>query len=1100
MVLQSTPHCGVVEGSLGGPDLDRFFPTEFLQERLRPPLQKLENMLLTGGTGVGLLWRDRRLGIEISPQVEGEEAVHRFLANQKLQGLGHLEGRGEPGSRRQNPRCQTGLHAPGRGYGSEDAAQTVSRVGTESGNRSTASQAGSKNPGYGILDRIIIDQVARCKIVRCIQNQVWNTQPAGGIPTAQLDHAGVDFNLAVNLLKGLASGNSFRNPLPGVLFAEKTLALNVREFDEVAVDERESSNSCPGQHLSTGASQRTTPDDDHCGTGNPLLTSLPDGRKGDLSGVTVRHFDSVPSCFGDLEMTPPRQGKRRRGAAGTSRQARRTPKRARGSRSGARPGARSFRAGMKRLGRVALLAAAVAGAAVTLHCYTVYSRWIDALLVTDSPVSRVIRAAPFRLSSGDHLRPEQFLSQLRRAGYGEGRKNEQLWFERSGQEILFGRSDQVWQARFSGARLAVLSLNGKTVQSAQLEPLFLSSFASSGRQRIRPLQYEDLPSHLIQAVISAEDDRFFRHGGIDLLGIARALMVNTWHWEIRQGGSTLTQQFVKNYFLHSERLLSRKLQEVFLALLVERSLSKQEIFRLYANDVYLGQIGSFAIHGLGQGTRVFFGKECEDLTLGEAATLAAMIPAPNKYSPYRNPDLLEQRRNGVLDLMEKRGYVTARQNLETRSQGLRFRKPRDLGSTNAPYFVDFITRKLAADPRVDLSIRSDIELFSTLDPDLQIAAFHAARTELERIEKMLSVRRSPPDLQVALIAADPRTGQILAMIGGRRYAQGQYNRATRALRQPGSTFKPFVFAAALEESRSRPDEALTLATPVLDAPYTMEFGGREYSPRNYGNQYSGMVSVRDALARSLNVSTVKLAEWTGLDKVARLSERMGFPGRLEPYPSLALGSYEVSLLELTQGYQVLANRGRHLPLHAWTRMTVDGQPLQEEREERQIISPQTAFLVTSALQTALDQGTGRMARQLGFDLPAAGKTGTTSDSWFVGYTPDLLCAVWVGTDHQPDLNLAGASAALPVWTQFMKQAQELGRLSAAGFQPPAGVLELEIDERSGLKASSSCKWVRKEFFLQGTEPRQVCRRHQFAENRRAARLSPGQRVVTDLMH
>ncbi len=787
-------------------------------------------------------------------------------------------------------------------------------------------------------------------------------------------------------------------------------------------------------------------------------------------------------------MSTKRQGQRRRGAAGTSRKARRTPARGRARRSGTRarrrPAARSLKAGIKRLGLIALLGATVAGAVVTLHFYTVYSRWIDALLVTDSPVSRVIRAAPFRISTGDHVRPEQFLSQLRKAGYGEGRTNQQPWFERFGEEIVFGRSDQAWRARFSGARLAALSLDGKTVPSVELQPLFLSSFASSGRQRIRPLPYEALPPHLIQAVISAEDDRFFSHGGVDLLGIARALVVNAWHWEIRQGGSTLTQQFVKNYFLYSDRLLSRKLQELALALLVERRLSKQEIFRLYANDVYLGQIGSFAIHGLGQGARVFFGKECGDLTLAEAATLGAMIPAPNKYNPYRNPHRLEQRRNGVLDLMEKRGYVTSRENQQSRNQGLHFQNQGDLESTNAPYFVDFITRKLAADPRVDLNIRSDIELFSTLDPDLQIAAFRAARTELARIEQKLRVRKSPPDLQVALIAADPRSGQILAMIGGRRYAQGQYNRATRALRQPGSTFKPFVFAAALEESRSRPDKVLTLATPVLDAPYTMEFDGSEYSPHNYGNQYLGMVSVRDALARSLNVPTVKVAAWTGLDMVARLSERVGFPGRVEPYPSLALGSYEVSLLELTQGYQVLANRGRYLALHAWTRVNVNGKPLREEREERQIISPQTAFLVTSALQTALDQGTGRVARQLGFTLPAAGKTGTTTDSWFVGYTPDLLCAVWVGTDHLPDLNLTGASAALPVWTRFMKEAQGLGRLSASPFQTPPGVLELEIDEKSGQKASSSCKRVRKEFFLQGTEPAQICRRHQFSENRR----------------
>ena len=328
---------------------------------------------------------------------------------------------------------------------------------------------------------------------------------------------------------------------------------------------------------------------------------------------------------------------------GTSRKARRAPARARGSRSGARaarrPPARSFKAGIKRLGLIALLGATVAGAVVTLHFYTVYSRWIDALLVTDSPVSRVIRAAPFRLSTGDHMRPEQFLSQLRKAGYGEGRKNQQLWFERSGQEIVFGPL---------GSSLGRSFLRGET---GSLEPerkgrfnplncnlcffLLLRRRAASGFGRFNT---RTCRPHLIEAVISAEDDRFFSHGGIDFLGIARALVVNIWHWEIRQGGSTLTQQFVKNYFLYSDRLLSRKLQELALALLVERRLSKQEIFRLYANEVYLGQIGSFAIHGLGQGARVFFGKECGDLTLAEAATLGAMIPAPNKYSPYRNSE------------------------------------------------------------------------------------------------------------------------------------------------------------------------------------------------------------------------------------------------------------------------------------------------------------------------------------------------------------------------------------------------------------------------------------------------------------------------------
>ncbi len=654
-----------------------------------------------------------------------------------------------------------------------------------------------------------------------------------------------------------------------------------------------------------------------------------------------------------------------------------------------------------------LLAAGLGVSAGILHYHSMYSRWIEALLISDSPVSRVIWAQPLRQ-----------------------------------------------------------------------KPVFLSSFTFADRERRKPLRFEDLPPHLIHALISAEDDRFFRHGGIDLLGAVRALAVNIRHWEIRQGGSTLTQQFVKNYFLSSDRLISRKLQELFLALLLERRLSKQEILQLYANDVYLGQTGSFAIRGLGQASGTFFGKECRDLTLGEAAALTAMIPAPNKYSPYRSPHLVRKRRNLVLDQMERRGYITTAENRSTRGQPLRFKQQDDGELTNAPYFVDFLTRRLAAHSQVDLRVPSDIEVFSTLHPDLQGAAFEVVQTELKRLERLLSSRADPPGLQAALIAVNPGNGQILAMIGGRHYARGQYNRATRALRQPGSTFKPFVFAAALEQSRRWREKRLTLATPVLDAPYTLEHNGAKYSPRNYRDQYSGIVSVRDALAHSLNVPTVKVAEWAGLDRVTRLSEEMGFSGRLQPNPSLALGSYEVSLLELLQGYQVLANGGLRIPLKAWTRVTVDGIALEEGSTKQRVISPETAFLITSALQTALDKGTGRMARQLGFELPAAGKTGTTNDSWFVGYTPDLLCGIWVGSDNPPDLNLEGSSAALPIWTRFMEKAREMGHLSGSGFTQPFGVLRMRVDEKSGLKASRGCRSVRSEVFLKGTEPRTLCRRHE----------------------
>ncbi len=734
----------------------------------------------------------------------------------------------------------------------------------------------------------------------------------------------------------------------------------------------------------------------------------------------------------------------------------------------------------RRLAWLIFLLAGLTISATILHYYSMYSRWIDALLISNSPLSRVIWAEPFNMTIGNSLTPERLITELHRSGYKQAREGEDGWFRKYPEVIVIRSPRRVLKASFSGSILSALNLNGKDVKSARLNPSFLSSFSYAGRKRHKPLKFEELPSHVINAIVAAEDNRFFSHKGIDLIGLLRATAINLWYWEIRQGGSTLTQQFVKNYFLSSDRLISRKFRELFLALLLEQRLDKQSILLLYLNDVYLGQSGSFAIHGLGHGASIYFRKECRDLTLSEAAVLASMIPAPNKYNPHNKPDLVRKRRNFVLNQMERRGYITSQENQNSQREKLFFRKLRERGLTNAPYFVDFLTRRLSSHSNINLRIPSDIEVFSTLNPALQVTAFQVVQTELDKLEKVLSKRVNPPNLQAALLAVDPRNGHILAMIGGRNYARGQYNRATRALRQPGSTFKPFVFAAALKKSGRQLKEILTLATPVLDKPYTFEHNGEKYSPRNYKDQYSGVVSVRDALALSLNVPTVKVAEWAGLDQVTYLSGEMGFSDRIKPSPSLALGSYEVSLLELMQGYQVLANGGLKVHLKAWTKVKEDENTIKAEYAKQVVISPQTAFLVTSALQTALDQGTGRMVRQLGFKLPAAGKTGTTNDAWFVGYTPDLLCGIWVGSDNSPDLKMSGSLAALPIWTSFMEKARQLGFLSGSKFNQPPGVLNVSVDKRSGLRASRDCREVRNEIFLKGTEPQVICRNHKAA--------------------
>ncbi|HSR49398.1 MAG TPA: PBP1A family penicillin-binding protein, partial [Acidobacteriota bacterium] len=575
----------------------------------------------------------------------------------------------------------------------------------------------------------------------------------------------------------------------------------------------------------------------------------------------------------------------------------------------------------------------------------------------------------------------------------------------------------------------------------------------------------------------AEDRDFFQHWGIDVAGIARAAWINVLRQEAAQGGSTLTQQFVKNFFLTPEKSIRRKLEEMFMAVLLERRFSKRRIFELYANEIYLGQVGSFGVQGFGQASLAYFGKDVKEISLSESALLAGIIQAPNRYSPQRHPQRALKRRDHVLKLMRETGLIDndqLEQALQARPQIVPAIRQ---DSSDAPYFVDFLRARLEERQWLPSGSYDSLEVYSTLDPELQKAAFEAVR------EGIASAAKARPqdgaEVQAALVALDPRNGEILALIGGRSYASSQFNRASQALRQPGSTFKPFVYAAALESAaEAAPGQVFTLARMLPDEPYTFVFDGKSYSPRNYSNHYRGQVSLRNALALSLNVPTVRLAEQVGFGEVAHTARRLGIERPLEPYPSIALGTFELTLLDLAQGYSVFANRGRLTPLRAVRRIEQDGAALKlPEPEPRQVLNGEVAFLVNSALGSVLSYGTGKSVRRRGFDLPAAGKTGSTDDAWFVGYTPDLLCAVWVGFDDSRPLDMSGTRAALPIWTDFMKRARRLGHLSGEDFPPPPGIVAVEIDRHSGNKASVHCRETYTEYFIAGSEPLRLCLQH-----------------------
>ena len=616
--------------------------------------------------------------------------------------------------------------------------------------------------------------------------------------------------------------------------------------------------------------------------------------------------------------------------------------------------------------------------------------------------------------------------------------------------------------------------NGDNIPILELEPEEMMQFFGPERERRHLISIEQVPEHLILAVLAAEDHRFFQHYGIDLRGILRALITNLRHGAIRQGGSTLTQQLAKNYFLTPTRTLTRKFKEALLAVVIELKYGKNEILEIYLNEIYLGQKGSVAINGFGEASYFYFGKPVRELTLSEAAIMAGLIKAPNHYSPYRDPERCRNRRDAVLQSMHRKEWLS-----ETDLQTALKQPVKAVGftvsGTKAPYFIDYLTEQLKALYRPEDLSSLGLSIYTTLDTQVQMAAERALEKGLERLERANpELHRETPEqkLQGAIVVMQPKTGHILALVGGRNYSISQFNRITQARRQPGSAFKPLVYITGLAK--------FTSTTLLSNDPKTYTVDGKLWEPQNFEPVTEYTVSMKNALKKSYNLATVDLAMKIGLERIVNTAGRFNLSTPIKPYPSLALGAFEVIPLELARAYCVFAAEGvQPFPLSLKGVSDEHDNVLEQKHLNiERVIPPAEAFIMTSMLQSVVNEGTARSLRWRGVSWPVAGKTGTTNDfrdAWFVGYTPDILALVWVGFDNGETIAATGAAAALPIWADLMNAIPQYR--SEMGFKAPRGVEKISVCAVTGLIVVDGCPEPIDEYFLAGQKPTAYCRLH-----------------------
>lgn len=705
-------------------------------------------------------------------------------------------------------------------------------------------------------------------------------------------------------------------------------------------------------------------------------------------------------------------------------------------------------------------------------------------------------ALPVVVQPGMTLDREQLQSSLERLGYtrargrnvstGEYRFDYRTW-EIGRRAFRFDAglepaSVAAIHVAYDGEVRLVRSENGRRLDYFMLEPEPLPSPTPGSRaDRVR-VSLADVPEHLVQAVLAIEDQRFYEHRGLDYFRIAGAGVANARAGRVVQGGSTLSQQLVKNLFLTSDRTLIRKLRETAMALVLESRHTKEEILEAYLNEVYLGQHGGNAIHGVGRAAQFYFAKDVTSLDLTESALLAGLIRGPNIYTPFRHPEPARERRDLVLSVMRDQAMIDDATFLRAQETPVRVREaPEPLRAGR--YFVDYVADRLR-DRHGKGELKSGGTVITSLDLNLQLIAERAVEEGLGALEREHEeLKREGNPLQAALVALNPLTGDILAMVGGRDYGQSQFNRAADARRQPGSAFKPIVALTALAY-----EDQYTLATLVDDDPLSVETRAGVWQPVNYDGQFRGPVTIREALERSLNVPFARLGLSVGPETVAEMGERLGISSKLQPVPSLALGASEVTPLELTRAFAVFAAGGIRADLREIIiAITEDGDVLEQRAPSTErVVDEAVAYLVTAALEGAVERGTGRGLRGFGVYTPMAAKSGTTNDwrdAWFLAYTPRLVVGAWVGFDDGTTIGLTGSRAALPIVGRVLREATRGGH---GEFPVPRDIEFVEIDRETGLRGGWGCGGER-EAFIVGTAPEESCSRWWNAGSRRSRR-------------
>jgi penicillin-binding protein 1B len=752
--------------------------------------------------------------------------------------------------------------------------------------------------------------------------------------------------------------------------------------------------------------------------------------------------------------------------------------------------------------RAALLAFLVlggVGTAVFSYYYVKYGQIIDARFKGQVfGNSAKIYAIPQTVRVGEKIEPSVIAAELRRAGYSDKDGASPMGSYRllnAGIQINPGpqsyHSQESATIRTDKGTVASIVSQSGDLAAYELEPEMVTALFDAGQRSKREVvKYEQIPKIMVDAVLAIEDRRFFEHSGVNFVRMVEVAWIDLTHQRYAQGSSTLTMQLSRGFFLTPEKTVKRKLTEMLIAEELEHKFNKQQIFAIYSNWVDLGQRGSFAISGFAEASQAYFNKDLKDITLPEAALLAGIVQRPSYLSPYRHPERALERRNLVLDSMVETHAITPAQAEKAKATPLKLAPP-NVEASDAPYFVDLVRDNLIG--KLDERQMNDqsYRIYTTLDPGLQRAAAQAVEMGIKLVDEQVNKRRTKrvkvggkyetsvepgPQAQVALVAMNPHTGEILALVGGRNYAFSQLDHAV-AKRPTGSIFKPFVYAAAMNTGLDGTTPVLTPSTLIDDEPSTFAYGDQIYEPRNYKEEYHGQVTARYALAMSLNNATVKLAEQVGYDKVANLAKAAGITS-VKATPAMALGAYDATPLDMASAYTVFANGGERIaPVMVNSVRNAAGDVVMDFKpDKQQVLDPRVAFVTTNLMEGVVNFGLGFSAvRGRGFNAPAAGKTGSSHDGWFAGYTSNLLCIVWVGYDDYSDLHLSGAQTAAPIWTEFMKRAAAQPQYSdLKPFSQPAGVVDVQLDKITNRLATPSCPDDYTAAFIAGTEPNETC--------------------------